>query len=189
MRNYLYLFTLLFSLVSLADSPGEPSPDGKYHIYENCENEYGRDCTVYAKPTNGNVKTWIIKEPFPSSASIEWYNNELAGIKVSCGSPCNATFFFAPRKGVSIPYSLVLAVDISRQLVAVPEYDEKLDVRSVKVFSIFSQGKSVLEIKRNFSAYIQFVEKAEFDEQGNLHLSYWQGSEAKETTKEIVKFK
>ncbi len=108
---------------------------------------------------------------------------------LTCGSPCSATIFFNAVAGVSTFFSEVIAVEPSRQVVAIVTIENKKAV--VKVLRIFAPTKPLVIISPEFSpvaAPVSAIEEAHFLESGDLEIQYLSGVNY-DSKKEIVPIK
>lgn len=154
------------------------SPDKKHNVIWECEKDfqisdiYTQSCKIYVIDSSRN-KVWINKESSLPEPIVKWHNNDLAEIKIPCGSPCNYSIFYETSKGVSIPFEFVLAVDADRQIIA------RVDASGIIVNSIYGKPDiSISRIDRDFSdtaALVFVIEDVHFTKKGNLFIRYLSG--------------
>jgi len=102
--------------------------------------------------------------------TVKWHSNSLAEIYVSCGSPCNYSWFYSPVFGVSSPIQFVLAVAPTKNIVVSAGLDE------LEIIQIFGDIKKPLQtIKRDFhptAALVLVLEDVKFIDEGHLQIRY-----------------
>jgi hypothetical protein len=175
------ILLILFHYVAVDQVLGEEyskiSPNGMNRLQWNC-NKYN-NCNIYAIDAYGR-RVWVHKESNLPEPYVEWFNDELAQIRISCGSPCFNTIFYDLRNGVSKPFEFVIAANPRNKIVATANSS------GIFLYHIFQPShQPFMRIKRNFSetaALILDIEEARFTESGSLYLRYLSGK--KRITKE-----
>lgn len=155
------------------------SPDNMHKIVWDCKTEphnsniYTRECKIFAVDVNGK-KEWIHRQSDLPEPTVKWHDNSLAEIIIPCGSPCNYSIFYDVKKGVSVPYEFVLAVNADQQIVA------RAGKSHILINNIFNDhNKVIMKIKRKFAetaALVLVIEEAHFTKSGNLFIRYLSGS-------------
>jgi hypothetical protein len=170
----LFIAGVLINTIVLAEQTITPSQDGTLRAITSCE----KDERTWRVENNTKTKSqWIIEKPFPREPLTEWITPELLEVRLSCGSPCSATMFVNTVAGVSTFFSEVIAVEPSREVVAIVTIENKKAV--VKVFRIFASQKPLVIISPEFSpvaAPVSAIEEAHFLESGDLEIEYLSGA-------------
>ena len=179
----LFIITLLlsvlvaFSVQAASDESVNLSPDKVWRAVVEC-NSTGADCTVYVQRVGSKEMHWVLKEPFPKQPVVHWLSAGLLEVRVRCGSPCNASIFFSPAKGVSTTHPSVIAVNPDRLVLAIA--DNARPKPAVVVLPIFGEQKPLAVAALNFSpvaALVSAITKASFLPSGELELAYTSGAE------------
>lgn len=123
-------------------------------------------------------KTGLFKDVPTSTVSAKWRLLRLAEVTLSCGSPCNVSFFYRKENGVSKPLHDVLAVDAKRACVLKPTDDGK----GIEIAPIFNKNGAKYYWQARYSdpkfgfytqsAVIFSTIKGTFEADGKLKLSY-----------------
>jgi hypothetical protein len=173
-----FLIVFLDACYAYSYSGFEMSPDKKHKVVWECKEKsntssiYTTECKIFAINSNGNI-VWINKESNSPEPTVKWYDNNLAEIKIPCGSPCKYSIFYDVNKGVSVPYEFVIAVDVGRRVVA------RAGKYHVLINNIFqNHDKNIKIINLDFAetaALILVIEKAYFTKKGNLYIRYLSG--------------
>lgn len=148
-------------------------PDKSGYISWECE---AGICTLYLNKKNSNQSILLEKVPSPS---IEPLGNSLIKLFFNCGSPCNYTFFYDSKIGLSQPFEFEVAVDAGRKVVVVAQEN---DLAAYKIFD--KQKKILFSISRNWSPTVALYNNiigAKFIE-NSLRVEYLEGKDFKEKT-------
>lgn len=167
----------LLSFASLASHGAQPvqrslSPDQSASVEWSCKDEYERECTIIVKSQRSGQKKISDKMRAPS---VTWHGSNLAEITISCGSPCEYSWFFTPELGVSAPIEFVVAVAPSKMIAVSAGVDE------LEIVQIFGDIKKPLQtIKRDFfpaAALVSILSDVKFIDEDHLQFSYMASSD------------
>lgn len=150
-------------------------PDGTGSIFWKCSNQV---CNIYLKKKNGNVEVLLDNYSPPT---IEALNQNLVKLFFSCGSPCNYTFFYDSKNGLSRSFEFVIASDLKRKIVLIAESDE------LTAYKIFEKRKPLIHIQRDWSPTVSLfsdILEAKFIN-NHLYLKYLMGNDFKEKEETI----
>ena len=104
--------------------------NSQYQISSNCEDgEKSQGCSIYLI---GKGKKKIIEYPLPPS-SIRLESGVFV-IIFPCGTQCSATYFYAPKKGLSGPYPLIVDYDLQRGLAL------SVAKNPIQIYQLFQKG-------------------------------------------------
>lgn len=105
------------------------------------------------------------------------HSNELVEARVSCGSPCNYSYFVdLENDTISRAFEYVIGLNINRHVVATAEEDD------ISLYNIFREGKMLQKIKLDFApvaALVTAIEEVRFTEDGDLYIRYLSGGDFK----------
>lgn len=143
--------------------------------------------SIYYSCVDGGCSAWIgsdgktiglFKDVPTSTVSAKWSSLGLAEVTLSCGSPCNVSFFYRKENGVSKPMHDVLALDARRTCVLKPMDDGQ----GIEVAPIFYKDGARYYWQARYSdpkfgfykqsAVIFSTIKGKFQTDGRLRLSY-----------------
>jgi hypothetical protein len=171
---YLLITSLIILLVAstevLCIENYKISPDGKNKIVWKCSEH--NNCNIYVVDADGR-KLWVHKEANLPEPYVEWFNADIAQIRINCGSPCYNTIFYDKDKGVSKPFEFVIAINPGKKMIATAS------TSGILLYHIFQRSsRPFMQIKRNFSetaALVLAIEEARFTNSGNLYVRYLTG--------------
>lgn len=142
---------VVFSCYANCETTIKISPDNQHKIVSECNNMscdnhvYSRNCRVFAISVSGKIE-WIHKETDLPEPNVKWHDNNLAEIKIPCGSSCNYSYFYDVGKGVSVPYEFVIAVNTDKLLIA------RAGKSNIIVNQIFGNHKQIIKkIHRDYA--------------------------------------
>ncbi|WP_186646358.1 hypothetical protein [Fluviispira vulneris] len=162
MKKYLALFVALLLQFNCFGK------EKKNYLEIECKKD---ECFAVAK-FNGKKKKLV--EVIEYKTSTDWLTNNLAVIRVSCGSPCSTSMFVDFEKNVlSDGYSDVIAIDPKNKIVAYVNEDVKLELAK-----IFTDKKKVilLDSSKDFSV-ANVIDKIKFIDSNSIKIDYQAGEE------------
>lgn len=169
-----FVTLLLMPMTAFATGIAErsTSPDGKTVIECRCDDEWHKDCEVTATGPNNNKFSIWSQVPAPN---IIWHSNDLAEIRISCGSPCFYSRFYLSEGKVSEPIGFVVAVITGKNL-AVRAGDETLEV--IRIFE--KNTKPIQTIKLDYApsaTIVTVLQEVKFVGGNMLFIRYLSGND------------
>lgn len=170
------IFILLLNIVASSNTFSSQKnkfllPDKSGYVFWKCDTDF---CTIYLKKKNTSPEILIEKS---SSPRVESLNKNLVKLFFSCGSPCNYTFFYDSKIGLSQAFEFAITEDISRNVVLVAE---KNNLVAYKIFD--KNKKKLFYFKRNWSPTVALytcIVEAKF-RNDSLYVKYLEGNNFKE---------
>lgn len=146
-RGWSLLLTLFFACNAPGSTLSETTnfANSQYQISSSCnESQKSDNCSIYL--IEKGEKKEIIEYPLPPS-SIRLERDTFV-IIFPCGTQCSATYFYAPGKGLSGPYPLVVNYDLQSGLAL------SVAKNPVQIYRLFQSerktlaGRVVLDLPR-----------------------------------------